>query len=663
MLPSIIIERHCVAASAENPGLSPLQAALLEAPEPVRIADAPTGAGKSYAFQYALRKGQRVLFIVPTRRLAQNLASGVARELVEQTGCSPQQAENKVAVWSSDATAQLREQGLLKIGGHRIRQIQGLDETREGGEIIIAVPETVSHLLLQRRLEPGQSAMGVLDLLVNFQHIVFDEFHTLDPRGFGLAAVCAALAAGLEWSRAKVSFLSATPLSIRPVLERLGVDPVRISELSEVVSDTGRALHGDVQLNLSPAPSLAELIEAHQHVVADEVRSDRQVVMIYDKLGDLQRELGRLGRCFAAMNIPPDKVLVINSIDDSGTGQTKGGFATGRHRNPDEFAVLVATASVEMGITFRAANVLFMEPGFEAMNFLQRYGRAARRGANGCVWVRCDAGMRANKPWLRELCEWVERRNGEKVGIGELTDLLSRCKQAEFALPLKEEPRYFGTLPQRAVFTAGLYWNALLRHPSVARGPRHEILMARRPDSAKAIYAWLKRVRAMEADRLFGASAKAWCDRFEALAYTLRDIGERTRIIEAGGRALDVDTLWLRRETGITERLSACLGSDGREEFHLLGSLEDYLLDERNRIRPTVMAYFPHTQQTAALLRDNELVDAWCRNLNGRGIPSAAMAWEDFPEAMRAAEKLVRSTGLVVCDDDTLSLASGSLVL
>ena len=42
--------------------------------------------------------------------------------------------------------------------------------------------------------------------------------------------------------------------------------------------------------------------------------------------------------------------------------------------------VLIATASVEMGVTFRAANLLFMEPGFEPLNFLQRYGRAARKG-------------------------------------------------------------------------------------------------------------------------------------------------------------------------------------------------------------------------------------------------------------------------------------------
>ncbi|MFM8331565.1 MAG: DEAD/DEAH box helicase family protein [Candidatus Methylumidiphilus sp.] len=53
-----------------------MQYALLHEPRRVRIADAPTGAGKSYVFQYAMAnnaehgEGQRVLFIVPTRRMA-----------------------------------------------------------------------------------------------------------------------------------------------------------------------------------------------------------------------------------------------------------------------------------------------------------------------------------------------------------------------------------------------------------------------------------------------------------------------------------------------------------------------------------------------------------------------------------------------------------------
>lgn len=662
-MPRLIVERHCVPASPEEPKLSPLQYALLHRPEPVRIADAPTGAGKSYAFQWAMRQGQRVLFVVPTRRLAQNLAGSLVRELVTDAGWPAEQAENKVAIWSSDATARLRELGHLNISGHRIRQIQELDDTREGGEMIVAVPETVSYLLLQRPMAQGQSDKSVLDLLANFEHLVFDEFHTIEPRGFGLAAVCAKLAAGFGWSRAKVSFLSATPLAIRPVLEKLGIAGEHIAELHETVSAEGRPLHGDVALGFSATGSLAALVETHAEALGREVAAGRQAVIIYDRLGDLRRELPQSGRIFAEQGIAPERVLAINSIDDSGTGTTGPGFATGRHRNPDDFAVLIATSSVEVGITFRAANLLFMEPGFEAMNFLQRYGRAARRGAEGQVWVRCDEAARNHKPWLRQLAEWAERQDGQRVGIEALTEVLSRATRAEFGQALGEDNRYFGTLPHRAIYTAGLYWNALLRHPSVAKGPRKQHLLEHRPTSAKTIYAWLQTVRRMEDSRIFGASAKAWCDRFEALAYTLRDIGERIRIVEGDGRVIEVEALWLRRETDIPDRFPARQGQDGKDEIHLPASLDVHLLEERHRVQPAVMALFPHTPYKARLLKGNDLIDAWCRNLKGRGTPEAALAWDDFPEAMQAAEKLVRGTGLVVSDDDSLSLASGSLVL
>jgi CRISPR-associated endonuclease/helicase Cas3 len=660
----VVITRHCVSSSLNNPDLSPLQYALMHASERVRVADAPTGAGKSHAFQYAMKQGQRVLFIVPTRRLAQNLAGGLIHDLVAD-GWGRDAAENKVAVWSSDASMQLREQGVLNICGHRVRQIQELDITRDGGEMIVGVPEVFSHLLLRRRMEAGQSAITVLDVLANFHHIVFDEFHTIEPRGFGLAAVCAKLAASFGWSRAKVSFLSATPLAIRPVLEKLGVSAGQIAELRETVGTEGRPLHGDVELGFSRVDTLAELVEAQKEGLAREVGAGRQVVVIYDKLGDLQRELSKLRQTLASIGIAPEQVLAINSIDDSGMGCTGTGFATGRYRNPDQFAVLIATASVEMGITFRAANLLFMEPGFEPMNFLQRYGRAARRGADGQVWVRCDDAMQNNKPWLRELATWVARHNGQRLDIEDLTTMLSRSKRNEFGTPLVEGSRYFGTLPSRAVYTAGLYWNALLRHPSVqaVQGQRREHLQDHLPDSAKAIYGWLKTVRRMESDRSFGASARKWCDRFEALAYTLRDIGERVRLIESDGRVIEADLLWLRRETNILERFPPRQGESGKDEICLPGTLDDYLLAERNRVRPMTTVFFPHTLHSAQLPKNGELVDAWCRNLKGRGDSAAAMAWEDFPEAMQAAEKLVRSTGLVVSDDETISVVAGSLVL
>ena len=504
----LTIARHCVASDPITQ-LSPLQQALLDDSRRVRIASAPTGAGKSYAFLRAVaQREQRVLFIVPTRRLAQNLAAGFINDLVREQGWPSVKAEAKVAMWSSDQRLELRARQVEHIGGYRLRQMQALDDTREGGEIIFAIPEVVSHLLLQRRIETGQAGLGIFDLLNVFDHLVFDEFHTIEARGFGLAALCARLAS-VPFGRARVSFLSATPLSIRPVLERLGVAAADIAELEEAVSDIGRPLHGDVVLNLSEAPSLAALVEEQQTAVAAEIAAGRQVVLIYNALADLQRERFVLAPLFDQIGIARERVLVINSIDDSRReGATSLGFHAGRKQNPDDFSILIATASVEMGVTFRAANLLFMEPGFSPLGFLQRYGRAARRGADGQVWVRTDEVMRKRQPWIRELWTWATTRRGQRAGITELTTLLSREAREHFKAGDSEQPRYFGQLPNRAAFTAGLYWNALLRHES-NRGPRREHLLQHQPASARMIYALLQSVRQMERERIYSASAKA----------------------------------------------------------------------------------------------------------------------------------------------------------
>src|SRR5215469_12522957 len=125
---SFIIPRHCVAAGKE--GLSPLQEALIRHPARIRIASAPTGAGKSYAFQRAVNNGKRVLFVVPTRRLAQNLARGLI-EAQTENGIDAETAASRVALWSSDERQRLKEEdSTLDVGRLRIRELRGLEARR-----------------------------------------------------------------------------------------------------------------------------------------------------------------------------------------------------------------------------------------------------------------------------------------------------------------------------------------------------------------------------------------------------------------------------------------------------------------------------------------------------------------------------------------------------
>lgn len=663
---ALTVARHCV-AQLDN-GLSPLQHALLHEPKRVRIVDAPTGAGKTYAFQKALLQDQRILFIVPTRRLAQNIAASLIDDLVVNAKWQSNVAEKKVQIWSSDQTAVLREQGVENIRGYRVRQMQALDATRSGGEMIVAVPEVVSQLLHRYRLDKGQAGFSVFDLLDDFDHIVFDEFHTIEARGFGLAALFAKLASvptdrgTTGYGGAKVSLLSATPLDVKPTLLALGVPENQIAELHETITDTGRALHGDVRLVLESLPDMPAVLEQYLALVKEEVVKNRQVVLIYNALAALKRDMPALVRLLKSAGIAADKVLVINSIDDSGENNRSGyGFHTGRRQNPDAFNVLIATASVEMGVTFRAANVMLMEPGFAPMNFLQRYGRAARRGEDGTVIVRSDEDLKNRHMWLKELASWMSAHQNQQVSIRELTEVLSREAQQQF----KGETGatlYFGSLPQQAVYTSGLYWQVLLGHKSSHKHRRAHLLQ-HHPASSKHIYVLLKQFAALEADDYYRESATQWHERLFTQALNLRNIGLRVKVIEADGRRLQVDRVWLERETDIMTRITGQYDANDELYFQLQADLEHYLLDEKNRASRRLTVYFPHTKRTVELEASAGLLREWVKHLQNKRDMDAEAAWDDYPEAMKAAELLVSLTGLIPGNDTDLSASTTSLLM
>lgn len=645
----VTVKRHCVGRDPQS-GLSPLQQELLDNPAPVRIAEAPTGAGKSYAFERAMARGERVLFIVPTRRLAQNLLAGLLENLVRDHGWSYEAAGRKLSLWSSDATERLRAEGVVKIGARRIREIYYLDPTRTEGEMIVAIPETVSHLLLRFSKEAGQTDAGVFDLLSNFEHIVFDEFHTISARGFGLAGLLAKLAAEAGGVRAQISFLSATPLDIRPVLRRLEIPDERTVELHEKLTESGRAVHGDVRLILQDAPQLAQLVRNHIEAVKSELRSGRQVVVVYNALSDLIQQRTTMREVLREAGVAPGRALLINSISDSTTGDDGTDFfRVGREQAPEKFDVLVATSSVEMGVTFRA-NLLFMEPGFEPLNFLQRYGRAARGDHDGQVIVRWEEGTANRQPWLRELRRWMEERDRQEVSIGELTSMLGSQAAARFRDNPGADAIHFGRLPIRAAYAAGLYWNVLMSHWS-SRGGRWSHLKAHQPKPAAHVFALLRSVRTMERDPIFGRLVKKWCSLFEKEALTMRDFDARIRLVDGRGRSMMAPELLLRRKTDILDRFPLVFSDqDGIEEVRVTGDLDDWIKEERRFVQAKKTVLFPHRESSAQVPDNSSMVDEWRRILNDRSRPEAE-AWDEYPEAMAAAETLVRLTGLVVSDE------------
>jgi len=652
----LTIKKHCVEECADdNPvlsGLSPLQKALLTNPAKIRIAHAPTGAGKSYAFQRILQaetEKKRILFIVPTRRLAQNLERGLIEDLKKEKK-DEQAIKDCLRVWTSDETQRLKKE---KRNAHieRLQEIDLLDGTREQSEIIISVPETVSQLILRGNHLRDLNDKSILDFIYNFDHIVFDEFHTIDERGFGLAGTFAKLISmQTHNNHAQLSFLSATPLDLTNVLKNLGIEKDFVV-LKDNIGDQGRVIHGDVCLELNESPSMVETLRVHMDEVVSEINNNRQVVIIYNRLGDLQRHIvEELETLFTEYDIDLERCLLINSLDDSRKEKNeKGAFTVGRGQDPTKFNVLIATSSVEMGVTFKA-NLLFMESGFEPMNFLQRYGRAARGDHQGHVVVSWNQEDSQRLFWFQQLLKWVESKEGQCCDITELTQQLSQGLAEEFDPPnLKEnlEENVFGALGDRAIYTTGLYWYALV-HSKLLSKDNKDKLIAAAPESFKTITGCLGKLYHFQQERKFRRVAdacKKWCELFVQQAHILRDI-EPSITVKTNGELIQVSRSWIERETSIFEQGHIYCDEKGQLIVEVPNALGHYFRDERQHVTKRKTVYFPHINHTE-VLEDTGVISLtrqWQSCLHNRQYDKYNARYHD---AIKGAEFLVLKTGII----------------
>ena len=138
----MIIRAHSVPILAS--GLSAMQERLLRSEKFVRLVSAPTGSGKSYAFMRAvLDEDKHVLFIVPTKRLLQNLiedARDQAREQLRMRGWRRRpEPRHGPANRSSSGRATRAPDGDESLTATRVRQFLS-GGMLSAGRIIFAIP-------------------------------------------------------------------------------------------------------------------------------------------------------------------------------------------------------------------------------------------------------------------------------------------------------------------------------------------------------------------------------------------------------------------------------------------------------------------------------------------------------------------------------------------
>ncbi|MCY4227406.1 MAG: DEAD/DEAH box helicase [Gammaproteobacteria bacterium] len=534
----IVIQRHGVLPSKANPfretkagadlALTDFQAQLLQDSAPIRIASAPTGAGKTFAFELAPLIGGNILFIVPTRRLAQNLLQSV-REIMHRNGWNNEDIKTRLDLWTSDASQDELDSGStpFEIRWSRVLKLRGEGGFSRNGSFIIATPESIGRLLLRPPLlGAGQTSMSIKDLLSR-DHIVFDEFHTIDARGFGLACALCQISSKLSSSgqKTQITFLSATPIDITGTLTAFGIDENKISICQERVKswligdepDDARIIHGNVEISFGHYQSIQEACRGESSVIANTLSNGYSVVVIFDSLARAKGAREELSEIFRSYGIEVTDFLTINSIDDAKDKfQDQHGIG-GRNVDPRKARVILATSSIEIGVTF-STNLMIMEPGYGDSSFLQRVGRVSRGDLPGRIVV-----VSGDKPPSKFTA--LQKLEGREVGVEDFTRIVLKRMSEEFSeTRTPRKLNTYGKLSNRAIWCACLFWCALRRAKYIHTGER-STLMEFQPYKVRLFEDKLKHLKDSKLFR-----PKAWSEAFIEEAMKFRDIEPRVYV-------------------------------------------------------------------------------------------------------------------------------------
>ena len=620
-----------------------MQERLLRSEKLVRLVSAPTGSGKSYAFMRAVfDEGAHVLFIVPTKRLLQNLiddARDQARQRLHDRGLTGAQIDawtsERIVEWSGNQAPD----GTESLAATRVRQILA-GGTDADGRIIFAIPEVVVRLMSGIRIT-GASAVNPFLYVRTFDHIVLDEFHTIDDRSFGLACLVSLLA--VTERRAKVTLLSATPIDVTAILARMDVGSNDLELIAEEVIDGhesgNRPIHGNVAVTLREC-SIRESIELGIHAIRASIAAGYTVIVIYDSVKQLKQDAPLVRESVRAIGVPEHRILCINSIDDSARkpGEPPRGR---RYADPHKYDVLLCTSSVENGVTFRSS-LMFTEPGYSLAGFVQRVGRVARGAIDGQVIVSLsDHDRRALEP--------------------------SR-KEAETAFARTEKDMsFYRRASWRGMFWAALFIVAIRRRKMTVQRGADEHLRRIAPGVVRFVEAKIDEILSVERVHPHlprqAQPHKRWVHALLVAALTYRDIGASVCVVDPDGMRHTVTESFLRRATNIP---LVCTEEDGQHVIRLTSrSLNDEITEATaRREAPRLKLYIPspigegdfslsileREKSTESLNR--RLVEEWRHRFRDFISKHGQEVSDPRTKVMGAATALVEKLGWPPLDED-----------
>lgn len=664
-----------------------MQERLLRSERLVRLVSAPTGSGKSYAFMRAvLDEGAHVLFIVPTKRLLQNLigdACEQAREQFHRRGWGESQIkawiDEQIIEWSGNQAKAAHE----SLSATRTGQVLNTG-VHSSGRVIFAIPEVIVAMISGIRIK-GASAIKPFLYLRRFDHVVFDEFHTIDDRSFGLACLFSLLA--VTERRGKVSFLSATPIDVTNVLQQLGVEAEDVDQIFEDIvaghPPKHRPIHGDVALFRREC-SLSESIRLSIDDVRASIVDGRTVIVIYDSLQRLKQEDPAIRKTLIEAGLQDTRILSINSIDDSKRklGESRRGR---RYADPRKYDVLLCTSSVEIGVTFHSS-LMFTESGHGLASFVQRVGRISRGSDKGSVIVSLAEDRCNRNAWTRTIAQVIEEH--EKLDVRKFTaKLLSDVRRR--LEPTRKEVEtdlmadsstvpFYRRVSWRGAFWAGLFIVAIRRTKMTVQKEANARLREISPNVVKFIEAKIGEILSVEVVNGYlprkSQPHKQWVRALLTSALVYRDIGATIQIIDPNGTRRTVTESFLRRATNILNRYIV-FEENGERVVELVSHTLDHEISaftgesDMQKMMWYVRSPIGHDSFTLPI-REREkgteqlnvrLVEAW-RGQFARFIPVQESDHEDpRKKVIGAATALIERLGRPPLDEDYEDLTESAM--
>jgi CRISPR-associated endonuclease/helicase Cas3 len=339
------------------------------------IITAPTGTGKSYAFPFPVINSKknpkpfdegrvRGLIVLPTNALINELTENFSKTY-------PFLNIRKINGKTLDEFA---------VKGFD-RWIKVLELCKGDTDLVITNPDIINFAMhggYHQNTWQNTGRKEFHNFLECFGYIIFDEYHLYDESQIANLLTLVYLRDVFlnENNRIKFFFVSATPeKALKEIL--VNKDYVVEEIIEEIIDDShnSRAIHGTIDVEFCTTIDLNLLINEYQAEIMNVLESNKRVLIVLDKLNDVQLLATEL-----ASQFPNYKIY-------QSTGYTPKDEC--QQLMIDNANVIIATNKAEVGVNYNVEYCI-MQPGKYYQNLIQRFGRVARGNLDGKVVICFD---------------------------------------------------------------------------------------------------------------------------------------------------------------------------------------------------------------------------------------------------------------------------------